>query len=80
MTVEARRIRRKWRGPFGSDKQILTTRDALKDALHRKIGVPLLRLSTRTETGREGEKPKPFLLGMHSSRIGRDCPLRAPES
>lgn len=46
-------------------------RDALKDSVLRKIGIPLLRLSTRTETGREGEKLKSFLLGVHSIRKGR---------
>ena len=46
-------------------------RDALKDSVLRKIGIPLLCLSTRTETGREGEKLKSFLLSVHSSRNDR---------
>ena len=48
-------------------------RDALKDSVLRKIGIPLLRLSTRTETGQEGDKLKTFLLGVHTSRRGRGC-------
>ena len=56
------------------------TRDALKDSVLRKIGIPLLRLSTRTETGREGEKLKGFLLGALSSQKGRDSMLRIPGS
>lgn len=55
-------------------------RDALKDSVLRKIGIPLLRLSTRTETGREGEKLKGFLLGALSSQKGRDSMLRIPGS
>lgn len=55
-------------------------RDALKDSVLRKVGIPLLRLSTRTETGREGEKLKSFLLSVHSIRKGRRCPVREPKS
>ena len=55
-------------------------RDALKDSVLRKIGIPLLRLSTRTETGREGEKLKSFLLSVHSIRKVRGCPVRKLKS
>lgn len=55
-------------------------RDAMKDSVLRKIGIPLLRLSTHTETGREGEKLKTFLLGALSSRKRRDSVLRIPGS
>lgn len=51
-------------------------RDALKDSVLRKIGIPLLRLSTRTETGQEGEKLRSFLLGVHSIRKGRSATVR----
>ena len=49
---------------------------ALKDSVLRKIGIPLLRLSTRTETGQEGEKLRSFLLGVHSIRKGRRATVR----
>ena len=49
---------------------------ALKDSVLRKIGIPLLRLSTRTETGQEGEKLRSFLLGVHSIRKGRSATVR----
>lgn len=55
-------------------------RNALKDSILRKIGIPLLRLSTLTETGREGEKLKSFLLGFHSIRKGRSSLVRIAES
>lgn len=49
---------------------------ALKDSVLRKIGIPFLRLSTRTETGQEGEKLRSFLLGVHLIRKGRSATVR----
>ena len=61
---------------FHQEGTLQAERDALKDSVLRKIGIPLLRLSTRTETGREGEKLRSFLLGVYSLRKGRGTTIQ----